>query len=180
MERNFINEINKIFRMILPFKPVPRTAAIIYMNVRSASVPGVSQIPTNAGKTPPSLEEFDPLNPGEWQLGVRFFIRFIRFSFKYLVDWSKVVGIFCALLQKIHRNCCSKDNFRLVGKFCLVYLLEQDVANWLWVSMVYMIQFFVKKLKHFKLVDNTFCFLHIFLKELIKKISRHNYFWFNV
>ncbi|VDN52097.1 unnamed protein product [Dracunculus medinensis] len=55
--------------MILPFKPVPRTAAIIYMNVRSASVPGVSQIPTNAGKTPPSLEEFDPLNPGEWQLG---------------------------------------------------------------------------------------------------------------
>ncbi|GMT11228.1 hypothetical protein PFISCL1PPCAC_2525 [Pristionchus fissidentatus] len=37
---------------------------------------GVSQrfasfqaIPTNAGKTPPTLEEFDPLNPGEWQLG---------------------------------------------------------------------------------------------------------------
>ncbi|GMR59285.1 hypothetical protein PMAYCL1PPCAC_29480 [Pristionchus mayeri] len=26
-------------------------------------------IPTNAGKTPPTLEEFDPLNPGEWQLG---------------------------------------------------------------------------------------------------------------
>ncbi|XGW07195.1 hypothetical protein V3C99_017033, partial [Haemonchus contortus] len=28
-----------------------------------------SQIPTHAGKTPPTLEEFDPLNPGEWQLG---------------------------------------------------------------------------------------------------------------
>ena len=26
-------------------------------------------IPTNAGKTPPTLEEFDPLNPGPWQLG---------------------------------------------------------------------------------------------------------------
>uniref|UniRef100_A0AC34R540 Uncharacterized protein n=1 Tax=Panagrolaimus sp. JU765 TaxID=591449 RepID=A0AC34R540_9BILA len=29
----------------------------------------VSGIPTNAGKTPPTLEQFDPLNPGEWQLG---------------------------------------------------------------------------------------------------------------
>ncbi|CAJ0590537.1 unnamed protein product [Cylicocyclus nassatus] len=28
-----------------------------------------NQIPTHAGKTPPTLEEFDPLNPGEWQLG---------------------------------------------------------------------------------------------------------------
>ncbi|VDO63165.1 unnamed protein product [Heligmosomoides polygyrus] len=28
-----------------------------------------SAMPTHAGKTPPSLEEFDPLNPGELQLG---------------------------------------------------------------------------------------------------------------
>ncbi|VDK55622.1 unnamed protein product [Anisakis simplex] len=35
-----------------------------------ASAPAsFSQLPTGAGKTPPTLEEFDPLNPGEWQLG---------------------------------------------------------------------------------------------------------------
>ena len=33
------------------------------------SARAVSGIPTNAGKTPPKLEDFDPLNPGEWQLG---------------------------------------------------------------------------------------------------------------
>lgn len=26
-------------------------------------------VPTNAGRTPPTIEQFDPLNPGEWQLG---------------------------------------------------------------------------------------------------------------
>ncbi|VDL63572.1 unnamed protein product [Nippostrongylus brasiliensis] len=36
-------------------------------SVRCASA--FAQAPTHAGKTPPSLEEFDPLNPGEWQLG---------------------------------------------------------------------------------------------------------------
>ncbi|KAK6753266.1 hypothetical protein RB195_012703 [Necator americanus] len=35
--------------------------------IRCAS--SFTQIPTNAGKVPPTLEEFDPLNPGEWQLG---------------------------------------------------------------------------------------------------------------
>uniref|UniRef100_A0A914QA17 Uncharacterized protein n=1 Tax=Panagrolaimus davidi TaxID=227884 RepID=A0A914QA17_9BILA len=29
----------------------------------------ITGIPTNARKTPPPLEQFDPLNPGEWQLG---------------------------------------------------------------------------------------------------------------
>lgn len=28
-----------------------------------------SMTTVSAGKTPPTIEEFDPLNPGEWQLG---------------------------------------------------------------------------------------------------------------
>ncbi|KAK0411186.1 hypothetical protein QR680_005534 [Steinernema hermaphroditum] len=42
-------------------RAVPRTLG----SIRTA----VSAVPTNAGKVPPTLEEFDPLNPGEWQLG---------------------------------------------------------------------------------------------------------------
>lgn len=38
-------------------------------HVSRVSSRAVSGIPTNAGKTPPTLEQFDPLNPGEWQLG---------------------------------------------------------------------------------------------------------------
>lgn len=38
-------------------------------HVGRVSSRAVSGIPTNAGKTPPTLEQFDPLNPGEWQLG---------------------------------------------------------------------------------------------------------------
>ncbi|KAE9553834.1 hypothetical protein FO519_002964 [Halicephalobus sp. NKZ332] len=38
-------------------------------HVSQTSTRAVSGIPTNAGKTPPKLEDFDPLNPGEWQLG---------------------------------------------------------------------------------------------------------------
>jgi hypothetical protein len=38
-------------------------------SVGQISSRAISGIPTNAGKTPPPLEQFDPLNPGEWQLG---------------------------------------------------------------------------------------------------------------
>ncbi|KAJ1361873.1 hypothetical protein KIN20_021240 [Parelaphostrongylus tenuis] len=38
------------------------------VHVRYAS--SFHKVPTSAGKVPPTLEEFDPLNPGEWQLGV--------------------------------------------------------------------------------------------------------------
>ncbi|PAV65085.1 hypothetical protein WR25_20201 [Diploscapter pachys] len=43
-----------------------RTLGVARLQVRLASF---QSIPTNAGKTPPTLEQFDPLNPGEWQLG---------------------------------------------------------------------------------------------------------------
>ncbi|TKR69107.1 hypothetical protein L596_021304 [Steinernema carpocapsae] len=41
---------------------IPRTIG----SIRKASA---SAIPTNAGEMPPTLEQFDPLNPGKWQLG---------------------------------------------------------------------------------------------------------------
>lgn len=44
-----------------------RSLGVARTSVRLAS--GFQQIPTNAGKVPPTLAEFDPLNPGEWQLG---------------------------------------------------------------------------------------------------------------
>lgn len=51
-----------------------RNIAIARLSIRNVGV-----ITTN-GKTPPSLDEFDPLNPGEWQLGVDFFIlNFLQF-----------------------------------------------------------------------------------------------------
>ncbi|CAB3397060.1 unnamed protein product [Caenorhabditis bovis] len=43
-----------------------RTLGFARVPMRCASFQAV---PTNAGKTPPTLEQFDPLNPGEWQLG---------------------------------------------------------------------------------------------------------------
>ncbi|CAI5451617.1 unnamed protein product [Caenorhabditis angaria] len=43
-----------------------KTLGFAQLQVRCASF---QSIPTNAGKTPPTLEQFDPLNPGEWQLG---------------------------------------------------------------------------------------------------------------
>ncbi|MFH4978570.1 hypothetical protein AB6A40_005279 [Gnathostoma spinigerum] len=47
-----------------------RTVGVLKTSLRNASVPGFTPaIPTNVGKQPPTLEEFDPLNPGEWQLG---------------------------------------------------------------------------------------------------------------
>lgn len=36
---------------------------------------GISAI-QNTGKKPPTLEEFDPLNPGDWQIGVFFNLNF--------------------------------------------------------------------------------------------------------
>ncbi|CAJ0957047.1 unnamed protein product, partial [Mesorhabditis belari] len=45
-----------------------RTLGVARLSVRSASQ-AFQTIPTNAGKVPPKLEDFDPLNPGEWQLG---------------------------------------------------------------------------------------------------------------
>uniref|UniRef100_A0A1I7XM16 Succinate dehydrogenase [ubiquinone] cytochrome b small subunit n=1 Tax=Heterorhabditis bacteriophora TaxID=37862 RepID=A0A1I7XM16_HETBA len=44
-----------------------RTLGMARCHIRSVTT--FNQIPTNAGKVPPTLEEFDPLNPGEWQLG---------------------------------------------------------------------------------------------------------------
>uniref|UniRef100_A0A1I7TE59 Chlorophyll a-b binding protein, chloroplastic n=1 Tax=Caenorhabditis tropicalis TaxID=1561998 RepID=A0A1I7TE59_9PELO len=43
-----------------------KTLGVARLSMRTASFQAV---PTNAGKTPPTLEQFDPLNPGEWQLG---------------------------------------------------------------------------------------------------------------
>ncbi|CAJ0582772.1 unnamed protein product, partial [Mesorhabditis spiculigera] len=43
-----------------------RTLGFARVSARAASFQAV---PTNAGRTPPKLEDFDPLNPGEWQLG---------------------------------------------------------------------------------------------------------------
>ncbi|CAD6186963.1 unnamed protein product [Caenorhabditis auriculariae] len=43
-----------------------RTIGVARTQIRCASF---QSVPTNAGKTPPTLEQFDPLNPGEWQLG---------------------------------------------------------------------------------------------------------------
>ncbi|CAL2040864.1 unnamed protein product [Caenorhabditis brenneri] len=43
-----------------------KTLGVARFSMRTASFQAV---PTNAGKTPPTLEQFDPLNPGEWQLG---------------------------------------------------------------------------------------------------------------
>ncbi|KJH50639.1 ubiquitin--protein ligase [Dictyocaulus viviparus] len=43
-----------------------RNVGLVRVHIRCASF---QKIPTNAGKVPPTLEEFDPLNPGEWQLG---------------------------------------------------------------------------------------------------------------
>uniref|UniRef100_A0A158P6H5 Succinate dehydrogenase [ubiquinone] cytochrome b small subunit n=1 Tax=Angiostrongylus cantonensis TaxID=6313 RepID=A0A158P6H5_ANGCA len=45
-----------------------RTHGFARVQIRSAT--SFQKIPTSAGKVPPTLEEFDPLNPGEWQLGV--------------------------------------------------------------------------------------------------------------
>lgn len=30
----------------------------------------ITGVPKNIGERPPTLEEFDPLNPGKWQIGV--------------------------------------------------------------------------------------------------------------
>ncbi|CAI4223651.1 unnamed protein product [Auanema sp. JU1783] len=43
-----------------------RTLGVARNQLRCASF---QAIPTNAGKVPPTVEQFDPLNPGEWQLG---------------------------------------------------------------------------------------------------------------
>lgn len=40
-----------------------------------AAVRGIAAVPAT-GKVPPTLEEFDPLNPGEWQLGVSIYAIF--------------------------------------------------------------------------------------------------------
>ncbi|VDM61783.1 unnamed protein product [Angiostrongylus costaricensis] len=45
-----------------------RTLGFARVQIRSAT--SFQKTPTSAGKVPPTLEEFDPLNPGEWQLGV--------------------------------------------------------------------------------------------------------------
>lgn len=37
------------------------------------------------GKKPPTLEEFDPLNPGEWQLGVIIFFYLNKFYFLFKI-----------------------------------------------------------------------------------------------
>ena len=44
----------------------------------------VTVIPAT-GKNPPSLDEFDPLNPGEWQLGVSV-TSFLLFIIHYLLS----------------------------------------------------------------------------------------------
>ncbi|KHN84147.1 hypothetical protein Tcan_04651 [Toxocara canis] len=54
--------------MFLAKRTIPRTVSIMRTSSRGAAVQS-AQIPTGTGKVPPTLEEFDPLNPGEWQLG---------------------------------------------------------------------------------------------------------------
>uniref|UniRef100_A0A0K0DJK3 39S ribosomal protein L51, mitochondrial n=1 Tax=Angiostrongylus cantonensis TaxID=6313 RepID=A0A0K0DJK3_ANGCA len=45
-----------------------RTLGFARLQIRSAT--SFQKIPTNAGKVPPTLKKIDPLNPGEWHLGV--------------------------------------------------------------------------------------------------------------
>lgn len=63
--------IKEVVEMWLAMRTIPRALAILRTGSRRLATQS-AQVPTSAGKTPPTLEEFDPLNPGEWQLGVSF------------------------------------------------------------------------------------------------------------
>lgn len=60
-----------------------RSLGMARVSVRAASQ-AFQAVPTNAGKVPPKLEDFDPLNPGEWQLGVGFGFFLVSYIYTYV------------------------------------------------------------------------------------------------
>lgn len=63
----------------------------------------VSAVPST-GKKPPTLEEFDPLNPGEWQLGVRDYI-FLCYLMFLSGFWFKAVRGLSNILVILRNKC---------------------------------------------------------------------------
>lgn len=54
-------------------------SSLKHISISRLSVRNVGVVSTT-GKTPPTLDQFDPLNPGEWQLGVCFiYIQYILY-----------------------------------------------------------------------------------------------------